>query len=488
MTIAWVCEISALDPSDNAVTLRFADGALTDTAYYYEPRMKSAAVVYVSPSDGGVFKIFSSPNIGEIELINNDGELDIYPDYAVDGRSCKLRLFNDGTFTDYFIGTIDRLSERGNSLFLRMKSLTDALQNTHKFSKYGGTNTLPDGVDGVATDIKGNVKPKVFGRVKQGAPVFVNTSKGIYQVSDRSTCVIDAVYEAGSAVTKTAGADYASLADMLATAPAAGYWKAFQGYFRLGSSAVRTITFDAHDSNVLAGDVFESIVVEAGYTMDATSKAALNAVGEVGIYANSEVSTAQMLDRIIKSCGAYWYFKNAVVYASLLSLAAVSTMTLYDWSITKIERKSVGGGSNGVPVTKIKMQADKIENPQTDLAGAVSAADRARFAEMYRSTEYENTATLTRHPMAETIKIEDGCLRSISDGLTVCTRLLNIFKGRLDIVQVSAAFKEVPTMPDLGAGITIQTTRLGYDTGKLFTLVGYSLDVRRKTVIMDLIG
>ncbi len=157
-------------------------------------------------------------------------------------------------------------------------------------------------------------------------------------------------------------------------------------------------------------------------------------------------------------------------------------------SISNIERKATGMGSNGVPITNITMQCDKIETTQTDVAGVVIQSNKSRLSQQYRTAEANDSSVLQRHPLAEKLKIEGGCIGYLSEALDVITRLLNIAKNRVDIVSVSASFNIIPTIPELGGGVTIYSTRLGYNNGKLFTLIGYSLDIRRKTITMDLIG
>ena len=66
---------------------------------------------------------------------------------------------------------------------------------------YGGTNVLPNGADGVTTDLKGSRKPRLFGTVLNIVPVCVNTVLLIYQVNDGPVHSIDAVYSRGAPVT-----------------------------------------------------------------------------------------------------------------------------------------------------------------------------------------------------------------------------------------------------------------------------------------------
>lgn len=217
----WILTVEALDASNNPVTLRYSDGAYIDgSSNYYEPRMKQAALVNVSPDDGGVLSIFQSGGIGDIELINVDGGLNYLIDYAVDGRAVLLSLVNDDlSITTLFTGTIDRMSERSGSLFFTMRSLTDALTKNHPASVYAGTNSPPNGLEGTTDTIEGRIKPKVFGDCLNVSPVMVNSSLLIYEASSRADAVITAVYDDGVRLTNylvNNGAGYAAGATSIA--------------------------------------------------------------------------------------------------------------------------------------------------------------------------------------------------------------------------------------------------------------------------------
>ena len=475
----------ALDGTDNSVTLRFSDTGFSDGLYYYIPRIKNLGYVTISPNDGGVFSIFNSSSIGEISVINVDNSLDYLEDYAVDGRKCNIGIYGQ---TPYFYGTVERMVWSRELITFRLKSLTEAFSQTHPENKYLGNNVLPLGVEGLVDDIKGNIKPKSYGTCKQISPVLVNTSKLIYQVSENTDTSIVAVYEAGSPITPTVGAEYSSISDMETNAPAAGYWRSYKGYFRFGGSTLRTITVDTTSTIKLAGDVMEQIVVEKGYTMDSVSKSLMNAVGEIGIHKPDSSSTSSLLDRIAKSCGACWYFIEEVLYATPIALATTYAWKLYPYNISKFERIAVGGGSNGLPITKFTLECDEVITTQTDLAGAVSTTDKARLAEKFRKATSDFPAVLTRHPLAEKIEIVEGCLRTITSAQVVTNRLGNIFKNKLSIINVTANFTTLPNILRLFDGIMVYYDGMGFEGGKIMTITSYSIDVKKKQVELNLIG
>jgi len=482
----WLFRFDALDGANAAKTLRFSDGEYVDGSNnLYVKRLKNPALMTVSPNDGGNLRVFSSSSIGEVELNNMDGGLDYLADYAVNGRNAYLEYFNGSSVVSYFSGTCSVMRESSGNIFVSLRTLKDALATDHPQTTFAGNNSLPNGVEGVATDIKGNVKPRCYGNVLNQTPVLVNTSLLIYLASIRTSTVIDAAYDRG--VTLTKGADYPDLATMQSTAPSAGQYRCYQGYLRLGSSPVGTITVDSHDTSNLAGDVFSAILVERSYTLDTTSKTTLNGIGSIGIVVDQTRKTTDILDEIIKGLGAYYYFSSTTVYAAKFALAVSSTFSLNPWQIEKIERKATGLGSNGLPIASVKIQADKIYTVQNDLDNtAVSTVRVARMLNEYRKTEANSSACLTRNPLAETLKI-DSCLNSITDAAAVATSLLNVVSNRVDWVSIIAHVSTLPSL-SIGMGITVISDYLGYSAGRLMTLINYELDIKNNSITLDVIG
>jgi hypothetical protein len=495
----WLFTIAnAADQSGAAKTLRFSDGQYIDGSNnLYDKRLMSAGLVTISPNDGGVLRIFKDASIGEMELDNNDYGLNYLADYAIDGRACSLDLFDGvATVTNYFSGTCAGKREGAGAIYISMRTLKDTLDTDHPFDTYLGNNVLPNGVEGVEADLKGANKPKVYGRVLNQTPKLVNTARLIGQVSSRATAVIDALYDRGVALTK--GADYPDLATMQSTAPAAGQYRCFQGYYRLGSTPVGTITVDSRDTAVLAGAVFNSICAERSIAVNAASITMLNTLGEVGLLVESTTSTTELLNTLVRGLGAYWYFIGSTIFVARLALATVSTFDLNAWQIFKIERSATGLGEGGLPYASVEMQCDKIETVQNDLAGSVPADRVARMAQQWRKADSPNALTKTRHPLAKTLKI-DSCLRSIANAKSVCDSIQALVSARVDVVTITENFTTLPPLV-IGAGFTVYPhgqinektgalqRELGYDSGKLLTIIAYQIDQKGNAAIIEAIG
>ncbi len=574
MIPVWIATITALDANDAPITLHFSDCAYIDDDWnYYSPVMAQPAMVKISPNDGGVFHCFSSPSTGEIELLNISGHLNYLSDYAVDNGIFSLSLIDsDGFQTDFMTGKISATHSTDKSIFLALQSMSELLGRPHPNTKYLGTNALPAGVEGNATDIKGNVKPRIFGSVKNATPILVNTAATslIYQFSDRASCIVTAVYDKGGAFTLGVTYPPASLATFISTAvTVTGTFNRCMGYVKLYVSPVGVVTGDAFDgmtlatstTNVgaiatgsktfvtqanktfaagnlltlysaanpanfmtglvtsytttslvmnitviggsgtptdwiitsnLAGDVLNEIVNETpvilGISLNSASKPALNAAGEIGVYVTGATNTAALLNQVVASTGAIWYFNGLVIYAKLIALATTYTLELTDSEIISLERTGTGLGTNGVPITACSIDFDKIETVQkkAELIATVTNTRVAYLSLETRSAFINDSTVLTRHPMAEAITV-NSALRTETDAIAMGTRLLNLCKTRVDVVNITCVVAEIPALSILD-GVLVTTNKLSYSDGRTLTIIGFEIDAKRRKITLQLIG
>ncbi|MCB4811700.1 hypothetical protein LG204_10275 [Methylovorus menthalis] len=478
----WIMDLSALDPDDVPVTLRFADGEYIDADHHYYDLRLQQSVLFINQAFSGAVLQGSRSGYGQAVLVNTDGGLNYLADYAVDGRDLSISLVDDGTITQYVRGTVQKLVFDGTLIRIILRDPQAIIDEVHPLDVYAGDNVLPAGLEGTTNDIKGSKKPKVFGKVRAAAPILVNTSKLIYQVSSLDADII-AVYDRGAAL--TSGTDYVTLSEMQAVAPASGEYRAFQGYFRVGSAPAGTITCDV-DSPAGAGQVFTQIAGERSIAVSVGDMAAADAVGEVGLYVQEDLTTAALLDSIATSIGFYWFFDVAGVIR-LIELAAPTTIThvLNDYEDLEFSRSATGAGSNGLPVYQVRILADKVQEVQTDLAGSVPAENVARLASQYREVKFTNAAVKTRHPLSEELVIE-SCLRHLADAQAVADRLGALLSVRRDRLQVTA---RVTTRVDIGQGVLVNVKRLLYSPlGRPTVVLGQTYDGKRRRVTLDLWG
>lgn len=489
----WLLTVEALDEVNNPITLRFSSGYYNDPlGNYYDDRIQQPALFTLGVYTGNVIQTGSRSGFGETVLVNLDGGLDYLADYAVDGRVSVLSLVDElGVVTPIIEGTVQQLVFSEREISVRLRDPQESFSEDHPANEYLGNNILPNGLEGVEGDIKGQVKPKVYGQVRNAEPKLVNTSQLIYQVHDLtitplvSVSVLE-VYDRGVMLTKHN--HYTTLADFLAAGVPSGHYATYEGYFKLGSSPTGTVTCDVDSSKFLLGDVFELIVMEGGFTFDHSDKTSLNLLGSVGIYHIDNRTTASMLDLLSMSVGAYWYFEGNVVKAKQLVAPITTTSQIQDYEIVSISRDSLGSGENGLPVYKIKLKADKVETVQNDLAGAVDDVYRARVAVQFREAIAESMAVKTRHPLSKEIEVETA-LRSLTDAQVQANRIQTLLGVRRDTVRATVRLsQEQYDNIAIGRQITLFSYKYGYSSGKNFVVLGYTINAKLLRVELELWG
>ncbi len=488
----WLLDVAALDAADAAVTLRFASGEYIDgSGNYYDLRMTQPAL-YQSKAFGSAVPGASRSSVGYCELLNTDGGLDYLADFAVDGRSAVMKLRDaDGSITTVLTGTVESMDFDDTKLRLKLRDPQQALADAHPYNVFAGTNALPAGVEGVATDLKGKRKPRSYGKCRHVSPVIVNTSRLIYQVSDLTTATVAAVYDRGVALTP--GSAYASIADMETNAPSVGTFRAYQGYFRVGTTPTGQVTADVDDSVYLLGAVLSKIATEVGKTVNAGDVTALNSIGEVGVFVNDTRTTQALFDLLVDSCGGFWYFDAAgEVRARQLLAPSSPVLVLHDYEGVEISRRALGAGKNGQPIWRVRMTADRIEQVlnQTDLASIIASNPVlvARLSQQTREAVKETASVQTRHPLAAELVL-DTALRSLTDAQTQADRLGALFAVRRDLVQYKGRLDpSIATSIVIGTVVTVISDRLGYAVGRDFVVIGYTLDARTSKATLDLWG
>jgi hypothetical protein len=382
----------------------------------------------------------------------------------------------------------------------RQQELAKPLQQT----RYGGTNALPNGLDGVPKDLKGGAKPILYGRVQNISPPQVNTSRLIYQVSEAIIQSVDAVYDRGTAL--TAGAVYTSQADMETTAPSAGQYRVWLNadgsYVRLGSAPAGTLTVDATQgaaiANRTAAQLMNQVLLKAGITagdITAADVTALDAaVGyEVGFWTPEKTDTTGVaaMDALANSVGAWWgvdrlgKFRMGRVIAPLIG-DSIGTLTATDMITVDRTRSSDQGG--GVPSWQVKLNYSRMFTTQDDLAAAVPATTKSERAEQWRTVIANDAAIKTQWPKSVEIEFTTHLLTQ-ADAEAEAARRLLLYKIRRDTLEVRVKLENaLAATIDLGKVITVQLPRFGMGSGKPFLVTGIRTDLRNNVFDLTLWG
>lgn len=525
----WLAHITVYDPNISTTkTLYFSSAAYTSGTVnlpsgglshtYYDPRIKQPANMRTDVFKSATTFGASSIGYGVMELVNIDGGIDDFIDYGIDGRPISIILgsVTQGTtpvWTTIFTGTMEQPEVSWDKVSIRIKDRQFELDVPLNPNAYAGTNSLPNGLEGVATDLKGKAKPRVLGVVYNIAPPMVNTARLIYQVNDGAIYSVDAVYDRGAALTK--GSDYTSQSDMETNAPSAGNFRVWPagGYFRLGSTPAGTITADVTQSsssaNMTVAQLIKSTVL--AYTtitsgsIDSASVTSLDIANSavVGLYSDSgsmdlttgtvtgAMTVKDACDALSNSINAWYGFDSLGVLhmKQFISPVAPETALITNNDIISIDRIASNDPGRGLAAWKVRYNYKKFYTVQdSDLAGTVTAARREELKNTFRSIEVSDSSIKTKHLLATTLSFE-SLMIDASAASTEATRLLNIYKVDRSVYDIRIAYDlDLVTGITLGSTIKLQLNRFGMSSGKYFMVIGIKPDYRLKMVDLTVWG
>ncbi len=471
---------------------------------WYDPRIQQPALMRRDCWSKGTTGGESTIGYGTLDLSNADGGLDYLIDWGLDGRTITLiigEVVQGGTpvWTTILSGTMAPPEVTRSQVKLRLRDRQASLDKPVCVNTFAGTNSLPAGLEGVADDIKGRRKPRIFGQCFNIEPICVNTSRLIYQVNDGAIVTVDAAYDKGAALTK--GADYVSQADMETTAPAAGNYRVWPagGYFRLGSALAGQLTCDvtqgAAVGNRTAAQIINTIATTSGGLTGAdVSSADVTALdtaqsGVMGLYFDDETTCRNAIDLVANGVGAWWGFdRTGLLRMQRFDAPSGSpVITLTEGETIKIDRMNTDDG--GVPIWKATLNYKRNWVTQdNDIAGGVTAARRASISQQWRSVNASDASVKTARLLAQEVTF-DSDLIDPTVAATECTRRLNLYKVQRHRYEVRSAIDaSAIALLDLGVVIRMVNTRFGMSSGKDFRVIGYKIDLRLNIADLTLWG
>jgi len=503
---------AATDIHGTLTTLYFSSGAFvtspTDAPpdVAFEPRLIDPGSIslhaYASgqTTTGGGVKL----EIGETTLSNADGALDYLLDYGFDGQKVVIRSGDPGTpypaaWTTLFNGTAENIDTADwRTLSLRLRDAQYVLEVPAQPNLYGGTNALPNGIDGTVNDIAGKAKPRVWGSVFQISAIQVNTSKLTHQVNDGPVQSI-LVYDRG--VILTLGADFANNALLLASTPAAGSYNTClaEGLFQLGSSPAGTVTADVVQGTPTSrtvAQVLRSIALASGVdpgSVSAPDVAALDlaAPGEIGVYVQDTSTTyLSLMDTVAASVGAWFGFDGTGLLrmGRLTNPAGTPVLSLQDFDVANsIQRLSAY--DNNIPVWWVSLKYAKVWTVQTDIAGAAGAqaAFKAYLAQDFRTAAYQDATAKQLHKLATKLEVE-SLFTQQADATAEAFRQYQLYNPRRDIFEVTIPISLLPAAMNFMDVVELLIDRYGMSSGKLFRLIGISYQLKSYQVTLSLWG
>lgn len=517
----------------------------------FQPRIVQPGNYATQAFQGGLTFGRSQMGYGEIILSNDDGALDALLDYGFDGRTAVLRCLDEvdapaaypSGWKTIFTGTIEQPEAtwpgyNNSQIVLRLRDGGASLHQKIDLAVYLGDNVLPDGLEGTASDLKGKTKPLLLGKCYNMPLQCVNTSKLIYAVSPPSGGAIDLVwdfdaitdfdaavfynevvsgpvttalgteyrrggcsatglelYDAGVALTY--GGTYATVADLLATAPAAGQYKVMPayGYIRLGSSPAGEITCTAtdnngHDANT-PGSIIRAILrdyMRWGHTKyNITELATLDSGSpQIGELIQQETYIDDLLDTICNGIGACYYFDSYGVFR-IFRVADPSTLPanlMLGREIAEINMQSAAG----IPPKTIRIKWQKNWSVQTSgLAGAVTADRRAWLANEHREAISNSPTIAAKHLLSDELEFTGSYYE---DPQAECDRRLALYATRRALYDLTINLDTFPNFHavELGQVAEIQLNGRYGLTAKKMLITGKQLDLVLGKMILTVWG
>jgi hypothetical protein len=512
--IEYVAAITVYDPAITAErTLYYTSGlgfttTTTDTPAetLVAPRVVQPALLRRDIFDIGTTGGASRVGFGELVLANQDGALDAFRTYAVDGRTLTVYTGTPGgafpgAWSILFRGTMDQADTTLDAVTIRLRDRQAFAEQPLQRVRYGGTNALPDGTDGTEGDLKDKPKPVLLGWVYNISPPSVNTSRLIYQVHDGAIRDIMAVYDSGALLGR--GLDYTDTTDLLSNEPAPGTYRVLKaaGMFRLGSTPIGALTCDAVQgtlpSDRTAAALFLRVLDEyAGLDpslIDAVDLAALDVQqpAQLGFWYDEATSVQDVLDDIASSVGAWWASDSAGLLriVRLAPPSGTPAFTIGADRLLSFVRLPMSDADRSLPVNRVVVRCRRNYTVQTSgLAGAVRPARRARLASPWQQATANDAAVLTVHPLSPERAVETG-MACFADAQAEATRLLTLYGTQRDRYEITIATDATTQAAiDLGVVVRLQYARYGLDAGRDFRIIGYQLDPVANTAALTLWG
>lgn len=463
---------------------------------YFEPRLIIPLIFSQSLYENGKFGGVSLPGYGAMTLNNEDGQLDSFVDYSVDGRRLVVKIgdysFGYSQYGVVFDGTMDSVQFSLDSLTIKVRDLQHLLTKPLTKDLYLGTG----GWNGTS-EMKGVPKPHSYGRCRNIKPVCTDPQNLRYQVHFRSVEAIDKVRDMG--VPLSYAGDFSTLTLLDSASILAGSYATClsEGCFRLASSPIGEVTVDVLGDNVggaahTASDVSLRISQISGITAyDSSSFTSLNLLNSstVGFYTSEEITVQNTLDEIVNSIGAWFSFDRSgrITVGRIDTPSGIPVDEYSGNEIISLERLDTA-----IPYWRIKLGYSPNYNNlnQTELAssfqaGGIYASENGSLTNEYRYVFSDDTSVQVSHLMAEDQVILTR-LDLSSDAQAESDRLLEMFKVDRNVYRVKLSIQ--PLLRKCGDIVNLKYERYNLSSGKLFSIVEMSEDYVSSTVEMVLWG
>lgn len=439
---------------------------------------------------------------GYIEL-SNTGRLDFMLNYGFDGRSFvvyRLDVSNlYSTRKTMFTGTLIGLdaSNAWTNLRLLIRSRLREIDKPLLTTRYAGTTLgTGQGIEGNA-EIKDQIKPQIFGSVRNITPKAVNPFDLIYQVCDNAVTFINV--KVGGQFVSSAGDALTFEALAAATVPSGSYMTCLsRGLFKMGDSPAAVLTADVTQAVNSVPTIAGGILITSGVTnLNIASFTDANAFNDAhgGIYIDTDETVLSIVSRVLDSigCAIISDLQGQFSVVIIRDPAAMTPVAAFDInnirtgsSLTLVSGQSQEG--QGIPAYSIVVKYDINYTPMdlSQLAGILTDPEKTVLTEPNKTAATSDVTVKNAHPLAVELT-KDTVLTDTADATDEATRLLNLFKVRRDRLNISLHDIDADNI-SMGDCVTLTLDRFGFGAGKKFLVVGRTDEFRTRSVVLSLWG
>ncbi len=477
----YLVELTAANASGALSVFRFGTGGYATRPSdnpanaFFEPRMEKVPQVLRSMYREGQTSGAGQIGFGVLDLVNPDGGLDHLLEYGFDGWPCRIWCGEDSqpfsTFTLCLEGAAEQPVLDETHVRIHLRDASQALDVPVQDTRYAGDNVLPDGVEGVESDIKGQPKPVLFGHVLNMAPVCVNTAMLVYQVNDGPVETIT-VYDRRSPL--VLAGDVPDVAALMAATGIAGEYTTClaEGLFRLHGLPVGQVTADVEQADETLAEVITALASRAGVAVSSADAAALGVAlpGPVGYLVDREITVAAALAEVTGGIGAYAVpDATGVLRMGLLTApSGPAVAEIVESQVLGIRRMVPRDTDRGIPAREVVVSYARCWHTMTrDQLAAIAEADIALVGQQYRKAVASDSTVLDQYPLASVIE-RTTVLAEAADAEATAARLQALYGVRRDMYELTIA--DAPAL-DLGDVVDLVHPRYGLVNGKLFRVL-----------------
>ncbi|MGA1853030.1 hypothetical protein VH570_19540 [Sphingobium sp. HT1-2] len=209
-----------------------------------------------------------------------------------------------------FKGRVEGFNLVGNALTITAEIDKEPFEKDVLVLTYAGTGDAEGG-----QDLKGRLKPWIFGRALNVEPILVNSIDSVVQFSAYPVQGISALYERGASFGPSIG-NYPTYAALVAANIPAGKWATCHalGMARLGAPPYGVITGDVDGDNTSGflrrtGAIIQRVATARGVAAALIDTASLNALDaavpyDINLVLTEQISVLDLARRLARPCNA----------------------------------------------------------------------------------------------------------------------------------------------------------------------------------------